>query len=84
MTADAYIIELTDSSSNPKALTIVTSDSGLARQCSSLGAHVVTIETFMAFISKKTTPFQEEKSDLHLSDKELERLRKIFEKRLDF
>ena len=83
MTADAYIIELVDQSRTPKMLTVVTSDTGLARQCRSLGAHVTTIEAFITLIIKKTAIEEEEKPTQELSDRELERLRKIFEERLD-
>jgi predicted RNA-binding protein with PIN domain len=83
MTADAYIIELVDQSRTPKTLTVVTSDTGLANQCRSLRAHATTIEAFINLIVEKTSIKEEEKPTQKLSDTELERLQKIFEKRLD-
>ena len=83
LTADNYIIELVEHSRNPKAITVVTSDGGLGRQCRHLGSLVMTIEAFIGFILKKTKKSEDTKPSQASSDAEIERLRKIFEKRLD-
>lgn len=83
LTADNYIIELVEHSRNPKAITVVTSDGGLGRQCSHLGSLVMTIEAFITFILKKTKKSEATKPSQTSSDAEIERLRKIFENRLD-
>ena len=83
LTADQYIIELVEHSPSPKMLTIVTSDSGLARQCRHLGAYLMTIEDFIALIIKKSRQKKVEKPTILPSSAEIERLRKIFEKRLE-
>ena len=83
LTADNYIIELVEHSRTPKAITIVTSDNGLGRQCRHLGSLVMTIEAFIIFILKKTKKSEDTKPSQTSSDAEIERLRKIFENRLD-
>lgn len=82
LTADAYIIELVDQSANPKIITVVTSDSGLARQCQHLGAKVMPIDEFLAFLLKKQKSAPCEKPSYRECKNERERLRKIFEERL--
>ena len=83
LTADHYIIELVEHSQAPKAITVVTSDSGLGRVCRHLGSHVMTIDDFITFILKKTKKREPSKPQYTSSDAEIERLRKIFEERLD-
>lgn len=83
LTADHYIIELVEQSSSPKTLTIVTSDRDLARACRSIGAHTLTVEAFLSLIAKKNHPKGESKSPVRSSQAEIERLREIFERRLD-
>ena len=83
LTADHYIIELVEHSRIPKALTVVTSDTDLGRQCRRLGSHVMTIEAFIAFVIKKTARTRDPKPSISPSKAEIERLRKIFENRLE-
>lgn len=56
LSADEYIIEIVEQSKNPKTLNIVTSDSGLARQCQHLGAKTTSIDDFVALITKRNAP----------------------------
>lgn len=83
LTADAYIIELAEQNRAPKTLTVVTSDSGLARQCKHIGTHVLSIEAFLTFIAKKNRKKEKPKPENRATKAEIERLRKIFEERLD-
>jgi predicted RNA-binding protein with PIN domain len=84
LSADQYIIERLEQSKSPKTLTIVTSDSGLALQCQQLGAKILSIDDFVTLINKRK---QKKKSLLKPSYKEstqeIERLRKIFEEKLN-
>ncbi len=81
-TADDYIIEAVDCSSNPALLTVVTSDEGLKRQCAHLGAKTQSIESFSEMLAKKHA--RTRKSPGKPShDLDIERLRKIFEKKLE-
>ncbi len=82
-TADQYIIELVELSRSPKTLTVVTSDGGLTRQCRHIGSQILTIEAFIAFVIKKNQKKCIGKPCPPQDKKELERLRKIFEERLD-
>lgn len=83
LNADKYILEMVEYSSNPKALTVVTSDNDLGRQCRHLGSLVMTIEAFIAFILKKTRKKGESKPTQVNTKAEIERLRRIFEDGLD-
>ena len=80
--ADEYIIELVEISKNPKILTVVTSDNGLAGQCQQLGAKTKSIEEFLKVIVKKTRSKPAAKPDNTESPAEVERLLAAFEKRL--
>lgn len=80
--ADTYIIELAEQTKNPDTLTIVTSDQGLAKQCRQIGTKTLSIEDFLAFVAKKKQKKGAGKPNYKESQKELERLRKIFEERL--
>lgn len=83
-TADCYIIELVDSDKNPGMVTVVSSDSGLTRQCQHLGAHTLTIEKFLTLVFKKRHKTdRSKKPDYRQSSAEMERLRKIFEERFN-
>lgn len=81
-TADEYIIELVEQHKNPKILTLVSSDEGLARQCQHLGARTQSIEDFLIFVVKKHKTPSKEKPNYKESSTEMERLIKIFEERL--
>lgn len=81
-TADEYILELVEQRKNPKVLVVVSSDSGLTKQCKYLEAQIQTIEEFFAFLAKKTKKTTEGKPQYRESQGEINRLIKIFEKRL--
>lgn len=83
LNADQYILEIVEQSANPKAMTVVTSDGGLGRQCRHLGSLVMSIEAFIAFILKKTRKKGQTKPAQVNTKAEMERLRKIFEDKLD-
>lgn len=81
MSADDYIIEKVEFSKNPKVCVVVTNDKGLARHVKSMGAKVESNADFIAWISKnKTKKASREAKD---SPQNIERLLKIFEKRLE-
>lgn len=82
LTADEYIIELVEQSKSPKTLTVVTSDSGLARQCQHLGAKTISIEDFVALIARRNEQKPLSKPHYKEHPQQLERLRKIFEDKL--
>jgi predicted RNA-binding protein with PIN domain len=79
--ADAYLIELVDQCKNPKVITVVTSDTGLATQCQHLGAKTLSVEGFLALIEKRQKREIFEEKPGPATQKEVERLTKIFEKK---
>lgn len=82
LTADEYIIELVENAKSAKTLTIVTSDSGLARQCQHLGTTTTSVDDFLTLITKKNKPKGASKPPYKEHPQQMERLRKIFEDRL--
>jgi len=82
--ADDYILELVEHAKNPKNITVVTSDSELARHCRYLEAKSLTIEDFLHLIrgkqEKRASP-KEVKQKKEIPS-EMARLRKIFEEKL--
>jgi predicted RNA-binding protein with PIN domain len=82
--ADAYIIQEIERSSDPGQETVVTSDRELAQSCKLLGARTQSIDAFLASLLKKRKkkkrptahPFRD-------SDAQIARLLEIFEKRLE-
>ena len=86
-TADSYIIEELENKFSPSKLClVVTSHSGLARQSQGLQASTQTIEEFLEYLSgkmrKKAKKEMREKPS-ESRQKDMERLRIIFEKRLN-
>lgn len=81
--ADDYIFKAIEHASHPQNETVVTSDRELAGKCKQLRAKILSIDQFLAFIKKK----KEQKRRLSPvkafrdSEKEIERLLKIFESR---
>ena len=82
-TADCYIVEHVEFAKNSKEITVITNDSGLKRRVRALGAQVKQTAPFIRFLEKKTHMKKEEKGSLEESPRELKRLLKIFEERLD-
>ncbi|MCI5051681.1 MAG: NYN domain-containing protein [Simkaniaceae bacterium] len=78
--ADCYIIELIQIHKNPKSITLVTSDRGLAMRAKEYGAKTMEVESFMKMI-EKTSP-KSEKRDYQESPQRISQLEEIFEKRL--
>ena len=79
--ADEYILEKLEISKNPKIITVVTNDRGLIRHAKSAGAKTQGNEDFIHWLKKKKKPTREvEAKD---SPKNIERLLKIFEKKLE-
>lgn len=82
--ADAYIKQQIAASSHPRRETVITSDRELSRLCAHLGAHTLTIETFLEKVSKLKKKNSSKKNiSFKESDKELARLLSIFESRLN-
>lgn len=86
LSADAFILEKVHSAKHPEHFTVVTNDKTLTASCKYLKAKTLSIDAFLAYLSKKqkvkrkTTkssvrPFRD-------SDPEIARLLSIFEKRL--
>ena len=80
--ADEYILELVEISRSPKTLTVVTSDTGLARQCQHMGARTISIEDFIALIVKKVKKSICKPPCYRETPSEIERLLKAFERKL--
>jgi uncharacterized protein len=85
--ADDYIIEEMNHASSPSQETVVTSDRELASHCKALGAHVQNIESFFSWIKRKKEHKRRSHPSLQKifqdSPSHIERLLKIFEKRLE-
>ncbi len=79
--ADAYIVEKIQVAKNPKLITVVTNDKGLARHAKSAGAKVEENEPFINWLKKK------KKGGKEVEPKEtkqnIDRLLKIFEERFE-
>ncbi len=85
-TADQYILEKLEVAKTPSELTIVTNDKGLSMHARNYGAKSMTIPEFLAQIKKKHHQKKgvvAEKKPSAISERELNRLLKIFEERLD-
>lgn len=90
LSADAYILEKVHASKTPECITVVTSDRDLAAGCKALKAKTLSVEAFLTFLTKKekvrkkkTASKASKRRFLRDSDAEIERLLRIFEKRLD-
>lgn len=85
-TADQYILEKLETAKTPSELTIVTNDKSLAMHARNYGAKSMTIPAFLAQLKKKHAKKKgamEEKRTVAISERELNRLLKIFEERLE-
>lgn len=85
-TADEYIIERLTSSKNPNEITIITADKQLASEARCLKAHSKTPKAFLKEIATKQAAIEnsteKEQRDFEESKAHIERLVKLFEKRL--
>ncbi len=59
--ADDYIIDSLPFMGNPKLITLVTSDKGLARRAKGMGVHTQSVEKFMKRLSKEKAKQRPEK-----------------------
>lgn len=83
-TADRYILEKLESAKVPSDVTVVTNDKSLASQVRALGAHTSNLKMFYSQLERKHNKKSvDEKKPSQISKRELERLAKIFEQRLN-
>ncbi len=85
-TADQYILEKLECAKIPANITVVTNDKFLSSQARGYGAHSLTVQAFLSQLEKKHSNRKkgaEEKSPVETSRRELDRLIKIFEERLE-
>lgn len=80
--ADHYILELIEISKSPKLLTVISSDSGLVRQCRALGANTLSVEDFLILIARKGRKRVCRPMPIQDAPREIERLLREFERRL--
>ena len=78
--ADAYIVEKIEAARNPREITVVTNDRGLAMHARSHGAKVQANGSFIQFLKKKKK--KGKKGPVSETQQNIERLMKIFEERL--
>lgn len=78
--ADDYIVEWIEAAKNPKQITVVTNDRGLAMHAKSHGAKAQSNDLFIDWLRKRKKKGKEtEPKD---SQQNIERLLKIFEEKL--
>lgn len=81
--ADKYILEMLQISTNPKRITVISSDNFLCKRGKELGAKALPIDAFLEMIfqrkRKREATFSKPNVD---SEKNLDRLHKIFSMRL--
>lgn len=78
--ADEYIVEKIEASSQPKLITVVTNDRGLAMHAKSHGASVQSNDTFIKWLRKKKG--KKKVIEPRETQQNIDRLLKIFEERL--
>ena len=84
LSADAFILEKIQSTQHPERITVVTSDRELAASSKAYKAKTLSVEAFLTFLTKKKKkPRPTKMRIMRDSDAEIERLLRIFEKRLD-
>ncbi len=80
--ADEYIVEKIELASQPKTITVVTNDRGLIQHVRSLGAKVQSNSEFIHALLSRSKKKSKKKNEPEDSKENIERLLKIFEKRL--
>jgi predicted RNA-binding protein with PIN domain len=81
--ADAYILEKLESIKKTSSITVVSDDNHLTRSARALGAHAQSNVAFLNFLEKKRSQRTEKKIKEPVDSKQnIDRLLKIFEKRL--
>lgn len=81
--ADAYIIERLEALKNPKIATVVTNDKGLIAHARSHGAKIIGNAEFIECLIAKKRKTEKPKPEAADSKANIERLLKIFEKKLE-
>lgn len=77
--ADDYIVEMIERAKNPKLITVVTNDRGLAMHAKSHGAKVQPNDEFIHWLKKRKKKKIAEPTETQAN---IDRLLKIFEERL--
>ena len=80
-TADEYIIEKLEWEKRPNLITVISNDRGLLRHVQSLGAKTQSNETFIRTLRKKKPKIKEKPFIPKETQKNIDRLLKIFEDR---
>lgn len=80
--ADEYIVERIGCSKNPKLATVVTNDKGLILHAASLGAKSLSNGEFIRWLKGKSKKKKSAEIEPKESQKNIDRLLKIFEERL--
>ena len=81
MSADDYILEMLIALTNPKLVTVITDDRELSMRCKEIGSFTQKLKPFTARLKNKIA--REDVKTHTLSQSESERLRKIFEDKLN-
>jgi predicted RNA-binding protein with PIN domain len=82
-TADHYIVDEIERARNPKLIIVVTNDKGLALHVRSHGAQVESIEDFLESIKHRSKKRRKKELEPRDTQQNIDRLLKIFEKRLE-
>jgi predicted RNA-binding protein with PIN domain len=82
LSADDYILHRLDEAKHPKLYTVVTSDRSLKLGAKNRGASVISVKDFLTFLKKKKRRRLRTKRAVSDTRGQIDRLRKIFEKKL--
>lgn len=82
-TADEYILEMIGEAAHPGEQTVVSSDLELLGKAKQKGAKGMTVEQFLAKLTKKKKRVEEGDKEFKETEKHLQRLLKIFEEKLE-
>mgnify|MGYP002784042695 CR=1 FL=1 len=81
-TADEYIVEKLEWHQQKSPVTVVSNDQGLGRHARALGAKTQSTETFIHYLEKKKAKRPKASYEPKDTQKNIERLLKIFEEKL--
>lgn len=82
-TADEYILEILEIKKERKQCTVVSNDQGLLRHARAFHTKTLSNESFLKMLLKKKSTSSSQKPHFKESQKQVERLEKIFQERLD-
>jgi predicted RNA-binding protein with PIN domain len=82
-TADEYIVEKLQWESKRHLITVVSNDRGLLRHAQELGGKTQSNESFINYLKKRKSKNKKQKFELKETQKNIDRLLKIFEERLN-